>query len=178
MNELQKCLDNVLHVNQEKEELSQGVIEGSEMLHRQKIHSDAKNAVLKSKLIKNAVLKSKLIDLQLKLFDLQSELAKAKEVFQENSQANQMLKSKLIDLPSELAEAEDTFQENSQANQIGHKFLALSHGTCSKLTIKCQSFIMAAWALLPKASADRLSAAMHLCFPCRWWYIVYDGKCC
>ena len=108
------------------------------------------------------MLKSKLIDLQLNLIDLQSELAKAKDMFQKISQVNQMLKSKLINLQSELAEADDMFQENSQANQIGHKFLALSYGKRSKLIIKCQSFLMATWALLPKASADRLSAAIPL----------------
>ena len=107
LNELQKSWDNVLSVNQEKEELSQQVIKGSEMLRRQKIHLDAENAVMKSKLVENEV----------KLIDLQSELAKAKDVakdvFQENTQANQMLKAKLIDLQIELAVAEDTFQENS-----------------------------------------------------------------
>ena len=112
------------------------------------------------------MLKSKLVENGVKLTDLQSELAKAKDVakdvFQENTQANQMLKAKLIDLQIELAVAEDTFQENSRANQIGLKFLALSHGTRSKLTIECQNFILAAWALLPKASADGLSATMPL----------------
>jgi hypothetical protein len=37
-------------------------------------------------------------------------------VFQENTQANQMLKAKLIDLQIELAVAEKTFQENSRSN--------------------------------------------------------------
>eukprot|EP00979_Chaetoceros_neogracilis_P011485 scaffold2852_cov123-Chaetoceros_neogracile.AAC.1 len=45
LNELQRCWDNALNVNQEKEELSQQVVEGSEMLRRQKIHLDAENAV-------------------------------------------------------------------------------------------------------------------------------------
>jgi hypothetical protein len=166
LNELQRCWDNALSVNQEKEELSQQVVEGSEMLRRQKIHLDAENAGLKSRLIhsdaKNAALKAKLLENEVNLFDLQNELAEAKDVFQENLEANQVLKAKLIELQIELAVAEDTFQENSRANQIGNKFLALSNGTRSKLTIKCQNFIMTAWAVLPKASADGLSAAMPL----------------